>query len=100
MTTKISYHDQIIHKAQQTSLDAYSSLSYKELGERQRQVYLALLAMGEATNKMIEKRSGIPINVVTPRIFELRQQGLVIESYRDFCPISKRKAIFWRIKNG
>lgn len=83
---------------QQTSLDAYSEVQ-SNMGDRQRQVYIALQRLVEATNKMISEDSGIPINCVTARIFELRQQGLVVESYTDKCPITNRKAIFWKTNN-
>lgn len=82
---------------QQTSLLAWNDIQ-GNLGERQRQVYAALLNIREGTNNMISKASGLPINVVTPRIFELREKGLVVESYKDLCPITKRRAIFWRIR--
>ena len=82
---------------QQTSLIAYERIRQK-LPERQRQIYIALESLREATNKMIEKESGLPINIVTARIFELRKEGLVIESYKDICPITKNKAIFWRVR--
>lgn len=82
---------------QQTSLQSYSQ-EQKVLGERQLQVLTTLKSFPnhEATNTMISVRSGLPINVVTPRIYELRQKRRVKESYTDTCPITNRKAIFWR----
>lgn len=84
---------------QQTSLESYFKVK-KELGERQLQVLNCLHDLKEATNLMIAETLSLPINTITPRVFELRQEGLVVESYRDVCPISKRKAIFWRVKHG
>lgn len=81
---------------QQTSLDAYYGLSRRNIGDRQAQVLSQLRALEEATNTMLSRRTGIPINAVTPRIWELRQMGLVIESRRSICPVTKKKAIFWR----
>lgn len=82
---------------QQTSLLAFDSIQ-QYLGERQRQVYLALMSLGEATNTMISKASGLPINVVTPRVNELRKLGRVIESKKDPCRITGRMAIYWRVR--
>ena len=81
--------------SQQTSLLAFQEVQ-KNLGERQLQIYKTLQKLGEATNTMIARKYGVPINTVTPRIFELRRMGLVIYSYEDICPITNRKAIFWR----
>lgn len=84
--------------SQQTSLSAWDSIQ-NTIGQRQLQVYQALKEMGEATNLMISNRTNIPINVVTPRINELRKRGLVVESYRDKCPITHRQAIFWKVNS-
>ena len=84
---------------QQTSLSAYNEIK-STLGERQAQVYNILVRLVEATNKMISEKGNIPINCVTARIFELRELGLVKESYKDKCPISGRMAIFWRINDS
>lgn len=92
-----SYHEQIKRNTQQTSLDSFWHLSERQLGERQRQVLVALAALQKGTNTMISRQSGIPINIITARIFELRQEGKVIEAKRDFCKITKRRAIYWRI---
>lgn len=81
---------------QQTSLFSYVSIK-PGLGERQRQVLEALKVLGEANNLMIAKKLGLPINMVTPRVFELRKMGAIVESYRDFCPYTKHMTIFWRI---
>ena len=80
---------------QQTSIDAFEEIK-PELGERQLSVYNAL--NGEMNNSMIARTLNIPINTVTPRVKELRNMGLVIESKRDECPITHRTTIFWRKK--
>lgn len=84
---------------QQTSLEAWNNIQHG-MGQRQLQVYLALKEMKEATNAMLSQRLQLPINCITPRTLELRQIGLVIESYRDKCPVTGRSAIFWRCKNA
>lgn len=68
-----------------------------DLGKRQHQVYNALLHLEYATNNMISRFLSIPINQVTPRIFELRSAGLVVFSHTSRCPITKRTAKYWRI---
>lgn len=80
---------------QETSITSYFEIE-PELGQRQEEVFLVLKDLGEATNTMIAKRMNLPINSITPRVFELRQKHLVTESYRDICPITKRRAIFWK----
>ena len=81
---------------QQTSLDAWNNLQLG-IGQRQMQVYLAIKDMREATNAMLSKRLQLPINCITPRTLELRHLGMVVESYRDKCPITGRSAIFWKV---
>lgn len=80
---------------QQTSLEAYDQLD--NLGERQKQVYDWLRYNQPATNTMISKGTGIAINVVTPRVFELREMKRVGVSHEAICLITKRKAIYWRV---
>lgn len=82
---------------QQTSLDAYKDIS-PYLNTRQRVVLDAISSLEEANNLMISKFLSLPINLITPRVLELRIKGLVVESYRDLCPYTKRTTIFWRVK--
>lgn len=81
---------------QQTSLESYKEVM-ENLGERQIEVYQALKRMGQATNAMISRYLILPINCITPRIFELRKLGFVAISRIDFCQVTGRKAIYWRI---
>lgn len=80
---------------QQTSLIAYSSLSDVKLGERQSQVLEALEEIQPATNRMISQRSGIPINVVTPRMGELRKKGKIEQDFVGI-DVTGRPAIYWK----
>ncbi len=82
---------------QQTSLESYNKLT--DLNLRQKEVLDALKQLGEANNLMISKKVELPINMVTPRVFELRGKGLIEESYKDKCPVTKKTTIFWKIKN-
>lgn len=79
---------------QQTSIFAYHSLDKKQIGKRQQQVLDALKEIQPATNRAISEHSGIPINVVTPRMGELVRKRLVNEAYTDF-DTTGRRAIFW-----
>jgi predicted transcriptional regulator len=71
----------------------------KELGKRQEQVYLAIKELRESNNLMISKKLNLAINVVVPRTNELVKMGLVEESYKDKCPLTKRMSIFWKVTN-
>lgn len=84
-------------KMQETSLEAFESIQHN-LGDRQLAVYRAIKELGEATNTMISKYLELPINCITPRCKELRDQFKCVGvSKIDRCPITGRKAIFWRI---
>jgi DNA-binding MarR family transcriptional regulator len=78
-----------------TSLLAYEKV-IETLGERQLQVMKCLNEFISATNMMLARRLGWDINRVVPRIYELRQKGLVGEHKTDYCKITGEKAIYWR----
>ena len=79
---------------EETSLEAFEEVR-QNLGERQKLVYNRLKSMRLATNTMIAKSLNIPINCVTPRIYELRQMKLVGVSKVDKCILTGRNAIYW-----
>lgn len=81
---------------QQTSILAYHSLTDVKLGERQQQVLEALEDIQPATNRMIAQKSGIPINVVTPRMGELRKKGKVEQDFIG-VDVTGRPAIYWKV---
>jgi DNA-binding MarR family transcriptional regulator len=72
---------------QDTSLHAYA-LATQNLGAKQKQVLDALRFFPDATNAEIAARLGWPINRVTPRMKELREQGLVLEAGRPTCKVT------------
>lgn len=82
---------------QQTSLHAFYTLGQK-LGKRQQQVFDAVCELGSASNEAIQKQTGLPINVVTPRVKELRDKG-----YLGFERIGKssagRPVMYWSVRN-
>lgn len=82
---------------QQTSILANRDIK-KELGKRQALVYNALKGLESANNTILSRKLGIPINQITPRINELRKDGLVIPECIRQCPITHRMTWFWRVK--
>ena len=78
---------------QETSLLAYRSLN---IPERQRQVYDALVKAGTACSKDLSDSTGIPPNVVTPRVLELRELGVVVQSHKAVNPSTNRTSIYWK----
>ena len=84
---------------QPTSLEAYEEIK-KTLGTRQLRVLEKLDYNPTAmTNTELSYAMDWPINTITPRIFELRAKGLVIEHEKRKCSITGRMAISWRVKN-
>lgn len=85
---------------QQTSLNAFSTLDLSRK-ETQKMKILNYLAMySELTNLMISKITGYPINIVTARIYELRQEFKVQESKTAPCAITGKLAKYWKVKGG
>ena len=83
---------------QPTSLEAYQEI-YQGLGKRQARIFNTLFYGNNAlTNAEIAARITWPINTVTPRIFELRQKGLVTKSCTRKCGVTDHKAIAWRVQ--
>lgn len=80
---------------QQTSLLAYHSL--EQLGKKQKACYDLINREGRLCNREIAELLGWPINRVTPRVLELREQGHVVEVYRDLDPTTNRTVIFWKV---
>ena len=80
----------------ETSKEAFEEVK-ENLGERQLLVLNALRKIQPATNSMIAQYLNKPINTITPRVHELRnQKKLVTYAYTEICPVTKRKAMFWR----
>jgi len=85
------------HKMRDTSLLAWSEVM-ETLGDRQIVIYRALKQLKIANNTMLAEHLGLPINVVVPRIYELRKLGVVIFYKKDICPFTKRLSCFWRCR--
>ena len=84
---------------QVTSLETYEKIK-KELGRRQAKVLEIFDAYNHRTltNTEIAAILEWPINTVTPRVFELREKGIVKEDCKRKCGVTGRTAIAWRIK--
>jgi predicted transcriptional regulator len=80
-----------------TSLHAYA-LATQHLGAKQKAVLDALRFFPDATNAEIAAHLAWPINRITPRMGELRQQGLVLESCRRRCKVTGGMAWAWVAK--
>lgn len=83
---------------QVTSLIGYYSI-INTLGERQKQVLLALKSLGIANNMMISGYLNIPLQSVCGRMNELRHKGIVIYHHTGACPIMKSTTRFFTIKS-
>ncbi len=82
---------------QSTSLQAYDELvKSHQLGARQLAVWAVIQQHpGGITNLELAQLLGWPINSVTPRVYELRAQGLVGEVGRRACRLTGRRSIAW-----
>jgi DNA-binding MarR family transcriptional regulator len=78
----------------ETSLLAYAEV-LENLNERQIQVLKAIDKIEPCNNLMISKYLNLPINSITPRTNELNKKGLIKESKKGICPITKRTTIFY-----
>ena len=84
---------------QPTSLEAYEEVK-KSLGRRQARVLIMLDHSPKAmTNSEMARLFDWPINTITPRVFELRQLGLVKEHEKRKCNVTGRTVIAWRVKS-
>lgn len=85
-----------------TSLRAYAGDVKPTLGDRQRIVYRALqeqhaLGVVSMTNSELAEMLSWPINTITPRIYELRAKGVVVEDCKRACKLTGRMAYAWRV---
>jgi DNA-binding MarR family transcriptional regulator len=87
------------HAVQTTSLFAYEEVKRRKnpsLGDRQRAVFEELRQHEDLTNGELAAALNWPINTVTPRCKELREQGRVVEACRRPCRVTGRTCIAWR----
>lgn len=78
-----------------TSIMAFKEL---DLNKKQSLVYQSLKRLGVANNLMVSKDSGININCVCGRMYELRNKlKKVTFVKKDICPYTKKITQFWRV---
>lgn len=79
-----------------TSLDAYQSIRH-QLGEKQQQVLSVFSPVNTFTNMELAQYLGWSINRVTPRVYELREKGLLKEDEKRICSVTGRRVWSWRL---
>jgi len=81
---------------EKTSLDAYNVISL-ELSERQNEVYEIIKEFGPISNAGISRKLGIPINSITPRVYELREIGIVVRNGTAKDQYTQMTVILWNV---
>lgn len=81
---------------QKTSIDAYFTLTDKQIGDRQRLVLKAITDLGPVSDKQIATVLGWPINTVTPRRGELVEMGRVRYDSEETDKDTNRRVMLWR----
>jgi hypothetical protein len=81
---------------QETSVISYLA-NLEKINNRQKECLIALKKIQPANNLMLSKFTGLPINQVVPRIYELRKKGLVRLHHIGVCPISHEQTRFYSI---
>ena len=83
------------------SIDAlHSEQVQKSLPQRQAQVYNAVKVLGIASYNMIVEATGLPINVVIPRIRELIDKGLLKKFEQELKGKYGFKVLHFTINNN
>ncbi len=80
-----------------TSIISYRDIK-SQLGARQKVVLDVIRYLGAPTNAEISDYLGLSINTITPRTNELVKKGLVCDTGKKKCPITRRIAYAWRVK--
>lgn len=83
---------------QQTSILSFRKTKQTNIGKRQQEVLNALMDIAPACNREIARKSGLDINVVTPRVLELRVKGKIEKAFQDIDMATGRTVNFWKIK--
>ena len=80
-----------------TSLQSYEFDVLTVLGDRQRVVLEAMKNRENWTNSELAAYLNFPINTITPRVYELRRLGLVMEDGKRQCKVTGRTCISWMV---
>ena len=98
ITSQLSLIDTIIEgkigKRQQQVLDMFTGSS-KIISTLAREILF--VQKNTANNNQIAMFLGLPINVVTARVFELRKLGKLVEAKKERDPATNRLVIYWRL---
>lgn len=70
----------------------------EDLPKSRKRIIEALQKLGKASNREISEFLRLPINCVTGRCKELREQGLIIEDGSKFDSVTNRKVTVFRLK--
>lgn len=88
-----------------TAVRSTSRLAYKEEMESgyihnlKARVY-GVIASDSSTIREIAERLEKSPNVISPRVMELRTEGMVISAGKRKCEVSGKLAYAWKINNG
>lgn len=77
----------------ETSKESYRKID--DLGDKQREVYATLQAMGSATDRELTERLDWEINQLLPRRGELRDLGFIKKVGEKYNPATKRNVTVW-----
>jgi DNA-binding MarR family transcriptional regulator len=82
--------------ARSTSINSYHDLQDSpKLGRLQKVVYEVIRTHGPVSNRNIARLAELEINVVTPRVKELRELGLVKEAFTAPDKKTHKQVIHW-----
>lgn len=69
-------------------------LKAKRINNQEAKV-LSGLRKGKSSNRELSVTLGLPINVITPRVFSLRQMGLVQQAGTKYDSVTNRTVRVW-----
>lgn len=79
-----------------TAVESYYSIIDK-LPDKRKIVYEALLEIQPACNLDVSEHLNLPINRITPRMNELVNLEVVVESHRGLCARTGKRVIYWKV---
>ena len=81
---------------------AYESLinDPERLSGQQRHVFLCLAARGDSTRQELSAATHLPINIITPRVKELLDQGFIRVVGTRACLVTGHTAQVLRVNGG
>jgi len=97
--TNVKLTGRLFKMIQQTSqLSLLDTIKEGKINKRQQQIIDFLSATkGYHNNNEIAHFTGLPINVVCPRVLELRKLGKIIEHKKMKDNVTNRLTIYWQL---